>query len=136
MSQTLEEGKPMEITRFIKMLSKELSQTTANLLSSTLLGTNSNIQRYINIEKNPIFENYNKNYLEWQEYDYGQNCSSFWYGNRENNCEYGFYNNFTQYCVKSANAGEVKYWNGGGLNECIVENGQDLYAGQWQNVRR
>ncbi|KAJ8948717.1 hypothetical protein NQ318_017885 [Aromia moschata] len=38
MTQTLQEGRPMEMTRFIKILSRELSQTTANLLSGTLMG--------------------------------------------------------------------------------------------------
>ncbi|KAJ8985114.1 hypothetical protein NQ317_012764 [Molorchus minor] len=38
MTQTLQEGRPMDITRFIKILSRELSQTTGNLLSATLLG--------------------------------------------------------------------------------------------------
>lgn len=39
MTQTLQEGRAMEITRFIKILSRELSQTTANLLSGTLMGS-------------------------------------------------------------------------------------------------
>ncbi|XP_044269827.1 neurogenic differentiation factor 1-like isoform X2 [Tribolium madens] len=38
MSQTLQEGRPMELTRFIKILSRDLSQTTANLLTGTLMG--------------------------------------------------------------------------------------------------
>ncbi|KAG5871674.1 hypothetical protein JTB14_007357 [Gonioctena quinquepunctata] len=37
MTQTLQEDRPMDIARFINILSSELSQTTANLLSSTLL---------------------------------------------------------------------------------------------------
>lgn len=37
MSQTLQEGKPMDLIRFIRILTSELSQTTANLLSGTLL---------------------------------------------------------------------------------------------------
>ncbi|XP_074030261.1 uncharacterized protein [Leptinotarsa decemlineata] len=36
MTQTLQEETPMDINRFINILSTELSQTTANLLSSTL----------------------------------------------------------------------------------------------------
>lgn len=41
MSQTLSEGKPMALSRFIRILSKELSQTTANLLTGTLMGLGS-----------------------------------------------------------------------------------------------
>lgn len=42
MSQTLQEGKPMDLMRFIKILSRELSQTTANLLNGTLMGPANN----------------------------------------------------------------------------------------------
>ncbi|RZC38857.1 neurogenic differentiation factor 1-like, partial [Asbolus verrucosus] len=46
MSQTLQEGRPMEITRFIKILSRDLSQTTANLLTGTLMGSGSSHLTY------------------------------------------------------------------------------------------
>ncbi|KAJ8925158.1 hypothetical protein NQ315_001343 [Exocentrus adspersus] len=36
LTQTLQEGRPMDMGRFIKILSRELSQTTANLLSGSL----------------------------------------------------------------------------------------------------
>ncbi|XP_076263496.1 uncharacterized protein LOC143198252 [Rhynchophorus ferrugineus] len=39
MSQTLQEGRPMDMVRFVQILSRELSQTTANLLSGALTGT-------------------------------------------------------------------------------------------------
>lgn len=42
MSQTLQEGRPMSLPRFIRILSRELSQTTANLLMGTLMGFGSN----------------------------------------------------------------------------------------------
>lgn len=43
MAQTLQEGRPMELQRFIKILSKDLSQTTANLLTGTLMGNGNHL---------------------------------------------------------------------------------------------
>ncbi|KAI4470981.1 basic helix-loop-helix protein neurogenin-related [Holotrichia oblita] len=48
MTQTLQEGKPMEIVRFVKILSKDLSQTTANLLNGVILNQSQNIAVYNN----------------------------------------------------------------------------------------
>lgn len=73
MSQTLQEGKPMDIMRFIKILSRELSQTTANLLNGTLMGpvNNSlvNYRRYITGDipnNNGIHSNYSSS-SDWQD---------------------------------------------------------------------
>ncbi|CAG9763182.1 unnamed protein product [Ceutorhynchus assimilis] len=46
MSQTLHEGRSMDLTRFIRILSRELSQTTANLLRGTLMVPPSEEQMY------------------------------------------------------------------------------------------
>lgn len=48
MTQTLQEGKPMDIVRFVKILSKDLSQTTANLLNGVILNQSQNIAVYNN----------------------------------------------------------------------------------------
>ncbi|CAH2000365.1 unnamed protein product [Acanthoscelides obtectus] len=51
MTQTLQEGRPMEMGRYVKILSNELSQTTANLLQGALLSRNEGheyLERYVN----------------------------------------------------------------------------------------
>lgn len=83
MTQTLQEGTPMDIMRFIKVLSRELSQTTANLLSGTLLSKCSN-QSYRNFYSNETQVGSNQNYSqEWSNYKtqymmYGENYGQFW----------------------------------------------------------
>lgn len=92
MSQTLQEGKPMDIMRFIKILSRELSQTTANLLNGTLMGpvNNSlvNYRRYFtgDIPNNTgIHQNYSGS-SDWQDCSRNNNNLapdySSMYGNR------------------------------------------------------
>lgn len=92
MSQTLQEGKPMDIMRFIKILSRELSQTTANLLNGTLMGPFNNslvaYRRYLTNDypvSTTLQECSNISYhIEWQ--DFNNDCSSnngynSWYPN-------------------------------------------------------
>lgn len=97
MAQTLEEGKPMELIRFVKILSRELSQTTANLLNGTLTGSVHNglatyrrcltgefsdtaIQNHQNVSNSPYINS------EWHDYcintnlagaDYNSWCSNY-----------------------------------------------------------
>ncbi|KAF5295490.1 hypothetical protein FQR65_LT10478 [Abscondita terminalis] len=59
MSQTLQEGKPMSLQRFIKILSRELSQTTANLLSGTLMNFGTPTPKDF---RSSYFNNYNSGY--------------------------------------------------------------------------
>ncbi|CAH1372617.1 unnamed protein product [Tenebrio molitor] len=90
MSQTLQEGRPMELTRFIKILSRDLSQTTANLLTGTLMGNGNN---HLNCRRIFIPEtnngacsyqdrynnnnNYNNNFTP-QTYVAGNYYNSYW----------------------------------------------------------
>lgn len=85
MMQTLQEGRPMEITRFIKILGQELSQTTANLLSGTLLNNRminySYRPCYLNEYENCYFENQDVaryNNSQNQYYFYEENYGQFW----------------------------------------------------------
>ncbi|XP_044269826.1 neurogenic differentiation factor 1-like isoform X1 [Tribolium madens] len=104
MSQTLQEGRPMELTRFIKILSRDLSQTTANLLTGTLMGNGGkhlNYRRmFIPIPENNSgcsyqdrYNNHNCNYsnnFPPQPYIGGNFYNSYWPGYRcwENNRGY------------------------------------------------
>ncbi|KAK5642863.1 hypothetical protein RI129_009030 [Pyrocoelia pectoralis] len=68
MSLTLEEGKPMSLQRFAKMLSKELSQTTANLLSAAIMGYSArNEMYYTNLCFDASNEGYYKPYINIDE---------------------------------------------------------------------
>lgn len=79
LAQTLQEGKPMELMRFVKILSRELSQTTANLLNGTLIGPLGNRlatyreyltgefgDNYIQNQQNILPNSYNN--PEWHDY--------------------------------------------------------------------
>lgn len=96
MSLTLQEGRPMPLQRFIKILSRELSQTTANLLTGTLMGfgnktNNLQVQDYSYVERKSglshysMFDNtkhwYDSNYNFTNQFNesciYG-NCKSFY----------------------------------------------------------
>lgn len=91
MSQTLQEGKPMDIVRFIRILSRELSQTTANLLNGSLIGpvnnNFTNYRRYLNddcaMNSNNVQEVSNIPYhIEWHNDSCGGNNNyNPWYAN-------------------------------------------------------
>lgn len=91
MSQTLQEGKPMDIMRFIKILSRELSQTTANLLNGTLMGPVNNslvaYRRYVTNDYPASTLQECSNipcHIDWQDFnsDYGNNNAyNTWYPN-------------------------------------------------------
>lgn len=87
MSQTLQEDKPMEMTRFIKILSKELSQTTENLLSGAFLNNTSNYPYNKSFHPNdyevPSYENSNQSY-NIAQYMYGENYGQLWNYKRPN----------------------------------------------------
>lgn len=130
MTQTLQEGQPMEITRFIKLLSKELSQTTANLLTGTVLSNlhMNNRKLYMNNE--------HENYV----YDYNQDNS--YYNNSSNNNNYlddnynnKFWTNYSNYKLNcemvykqsGTNIHNFRYWDSNNylLNEhCLYGNYQ------------
>lgn len=96
MSQTLQEGKPMDVMRFVKILSKELSQTTANLLNGTLMGSFNNnsvmaYRRYLTNDYPPVssaLQECSSNipyHIEWHQ-DFNNDCNSnngynTWYQN-------------------------------------------------------
>lgn len=101
MSQTLQEGKPMDLVRFIKILSRELSQTTANLLNGTLASSVNNsfvtYRRYLgndyplnggNFQDGP---SYPYHQIDWQDFNVecgGNNVYSNWYANYKYNTRY------------------------------------------------
>lgn len=98
MSKTLQEGKPMDMTRFINILSRELSQTTANLLSGTLQNMSSNYHYrafYSNGFSGPIdeniqeFHNYKSQYKAIED-----NYEQFW-DYRKGNINYDNYNSYS-----------------------------------------
>lgn len=72
MSQTLHEGRSMDLVRFIKILSQELSQTTANLLQGTLMQT---------MNPSPYCNNFDQDsFVEaetyFNKYGYFNNCEN------------------------------------------------------------
>ncbi|XP_060519833.1 neurogenic differentiation factor 1-like [Cylas formicarius] len=106
MSQTLQEGRPMDIARFIDILSIELSQTTATLLSNALLGSGIEYCTRKSYANAPhcSYENYrNENYYQINESlnDFccaaGGGCCRFGYGYRNmtawdhKNCKFDNY---------------------------------------------
>ncbi|XP_030747103.1 neurogenic differentiation factor 6-B-like [Sitophilus oryzae] len=97
MSQTLQEGRPMDIRRFIQILTRELSQATANLLTGTLMGTVNN------------FSNFNNFYNAYNDYSRKQasvyeNASNF-SANRYYNSRCSYENNSHRqyYCSSNFN---------------------------------
>lgn len=92
MSQTLREGKPMDIGRFVAVLSQELSQTTANLLAGTLMGPST-------LYKRPGYEN-NINFSN--EEQCLENPYTYWYNN--SSCR------FTENYSYNRYFDEVRYW--------------------------
>lgn len=95
MSQTLREGKPMDMGRFVGLLSRELSQTTANLLAGTMIGTNSIY------DKRYIYEN--NNYINNEE-QYLENPYTYWYNNNTS-CRFNENYSYNRYFD------DVRYWD-------------------------
>ncbi|XP_017777026.1 PREDICTED: neurogenic differentiation factor 1-like isoform X2 [Nicrophorus vespilloides] len=79
MSETLREGKPMDIIRFTKILSKELSQTTSNLL----LGAIHNKMKYDCYNGNDQNVTYLVNYNNLQG---NYNCPEYGNGKMMDEC--------------------------------------------------
>lgn len=73
MMQTLREDKPMELSRFVKILSQELSQSTANLLSGTLMG--GSVSKYFPIDTSVTYNT---------QSDCMQNLDPLWYFREQN----------------------------------------------------
>ncbi|XP_019880140.2 neurogenic differentiation factor 1-like [Aethina tumida] len=95
MSQTLQEGKPMDLNRFIKILSRELSQTTANLLSGTLCDSFGQRKYYECGQECVYYEDYNCNNY-WGDYNVSGksvNTTRYWDNSYMFNehCLYGAY---------------------------------------------
>ncbi|CAH1170356.1 unnamed protein product [Phaedon cochleariae] len=87
MTQTLQEEKPMEISRFIGILSTELSQTTANLLTNSLLNNRADYSSCYPDKYH--FEN--EEYARYNQQLYEQNSySSYWQNYMSSNmtCKY------------------------------------------------
>lgn len=95
MTQTLKEGRSMDLSRFITILSRELSQTTANLLAGTLMGTNNLCKRHYSVENNC-----NSNNEEVR----AENNYPYWY-NHNTSCR--FNENYYQ-CNRYFE--DVRYW--------------------------
>lgn len=126
MSQTLQEGRPMDITRFIKILSRELSQTTANLLSAAILGSvaysqynnvflDCNDSGYVpefcmNSLNGSVLDlpNYGSPYLEsnYNSWYYGYNSENFYKNGDERYWDSTRQTN--EYCARSSI--NSKYW--------------------------
>ncbi|CAG9862295.1 unnamed protein product [Phyllotreta striolata] len=104
LTQTLQEERPMEMMRFIGILSSEVSQTTANLLTSTFLSRQvygsccqEDFHNYKCREKQhalPSEEQY-WNYPRYKQ-DTNQNVK-FWNFYNCNNGDNGFVNNYSEY---------------------------------------
>nr|CAI5864313.1 unnamed protein product [Callosobruchus analis] len=98
MTHTLQEGRPMEMDRYVKILSSELSQTTANLLQGALINRSEGseyLERYMdNCEnyyhsKSYSQQSYFYNYPGAYEENYGR----LWDSHKDNwmgiqNCIY------------------------------------------------
>ncbi|KAF5283533.1 hypothetical protein FQA39_LY17313 [Lamprigera yunnana] len=89
MSQTLKEGKPMSLQRFSNVLSRELSQTTSNLLLGTLTSIfskskESNTCWYDDNYENCIYPNIARGpNLESNQCIYKNNYTYYWQPNFE-----------------------------------------------------
>lgn len=100
MSQTLQEGKPMDVMRFAKILSRELSQTTANLLNGSLMGSVNNslvvYRRYLNNDypgTSALQECSNLSYhhVDWQEFNGDCSVNSHYNVPWYQNCKHDSY---------------------------------------------
>lgn len=94
MTQTLQEGKPMDVTRFIKLLSKELSQTTANLLTGTVLSN-------VHMTNRKLYSNEHENYTyDCNQPDFYHNnpTTSNYLDSNYNNKFWSKYNNYKLNC--------------------------------------
>ncbi|KAK4877728.1 hypothetical protein RN001_010234 [Aquatica leii] len=99
MSQTLQEGKPMALQRFIKILSRELSQTTANLLSAALMGTDNTVTEDY---RNAYFNNHNRGFSNLNEMSVIEPQSDY------NQCIYR--NEYPYYFRPHYDFDTTKYW--------------------------
>lgn len=109
MTQTLQENEPMDMTRFIKILSKELSQTTENLLSGALLNRSHNYPCNKTFQTNDYevssFESINRSY-NIAQYVYGENYGQVW------NYKRGNYNyDYLKMYSSSKNSNVCSYWD-------------------------
>lgn len=116
MTQTLQEGRPMEITRFIKILSRELSQTTANLLSGTLMGSISgnamHMAYYFGQPENYPYDYGAEGVKYNQQSHYEENYGAYWpnYKLADVSLKYNSNKNFHGF----------RYWEGN--NNCMLNN--------------
>lgn len=118
LSQTLKEGKAMDITRYIKILSGELSQTTSNLLMGTILGNYNPYNRY-NCAVEPYRScEYQTNHGYHQiDYNFDPSPNLWFYGKDcQNYLGYNQYRNDLKYWESRYTANEYMYyktWNNG-----------------------
>ncbi|XP_031348411.1 neurogenic differentiation factor 6-B-like [Photinus pyralis] len=115
---TLEEGEPMSSQRFVKILSKELSQTTANLLSAALMGNTNRQTYYTNLYFDTPNESYYKSYVD----------SS----NRtiEDSCAYNYSSYKTHFDTIAPAADGMHYWGDNYFTNEVVSSYQKncIYA--------
>lgn len=127
LTQTLREGRQMEITRFVKILSHELSQTTANLLSSTLIGPHC-MGKYFPVDSTTLME-YHANTEFTNPIECMQNFDNnfnVWYINKDQISQHP-YN-----CSNSKNINEVRYWDHGYTpSECKYYNSKIWLSADW-----
>lgn len=101
MTQTLQEGKPMDIIRFVKILNKDLSQTTANLLNGVILNQSQNVP----LVYNNFFFNNPENYCDYTNQGLNNNngsiCSNQNYSSCNSYCYDDGYSNW-YYSYKSS----------------------------------
>lgn len=112
MAQTLREGRPMDMARFTKILGRDLSQTTANLLAGTMMGGVNNINSRFGACRRFFADDHHRSSRpqngpdHHQSFIYGTNYyGSYWPG-----CRY-------EYNTAYNNQREVRCWNNNGFNE-------------------
>ncbi|XP_057652172.1 neurogenic differentiation factor 1-like isoform X3 [Diorhabda carinulata] len=118
LTQTLQEERPMEMSRFINILSSELSQTTSNLLTSSFLSRNGyRLPHYTHYYQND-FENFKYNPSDCSKYNGSQGVHDESYGH--------FWENYmsTNYGYKHETSHNFKYWNIYS-NNIPIQNGND-----------
>lgn len=129
MTQTLQEGRPMDLTRFVKILSRDLSQTTANLLNGVLLNQANVTPSYSNIFLNNTENCFN--YMAHSCSNSNGNCNNEDYLNYTFCCDGGF----SSWCYNYKNTfngvflqkGERNIWDSNFLQDNIYNNYTNKY---------
>lgn len=130
MTQTLKEGKPMETSRFLKILCKDLSQTTANLLTSSVTGTQWNFPKQFELQNECNGDGcYGAGCVSWQ--DYNVTNLNMLYINREGCSHYQNFNGNECRNPGDWRCAESGYYFPGEYSNFGCN--QNLYQPQWQH---